>query len=94
MSHARTSAIDSGTPSCLSSVWVSDLLRKVLNYQGVIFSDDIFMGALAANNYPPEKAVVMAVEAGIDCIMVSEKRISKPVSILRMLVHRIPKGKR
>ena len=40
------------------------------------------MGALASNGYASEKAVVMAVEAGIDCIMISEKRILKPARVL------------
>lgn len=40
------------------------------------------MGALASNGYAPEKAVVMAVNAGVDCIMISEKRILKPAKIL------------
>ncbi len=82
MSHARTSAVDSGVPACLSHVWVTDVLRNQWGYKGLIFSDDIFMGALADNGYPPEKAVVMAVEAGIDCIMISEKRFARPASVL------------
>lgn len=82
MSHARTSAIDSGVPACLSKVWVTDILRNEWKYNGLIFSDDIFMGALADNGYPPETAVVKAVEAGIDCIMTSDKRIGKQARIL------------
>ena len=82
MSHARTSAIDPGVPACLSKVWVTDILRNEWGYQGLIFSDDIFMGALADNGYPPEKAVLMAVEAGIDCIMISEKRFARPAAVL------------
>lgn len=82
MSHARTAAIDSEVPACLSKVWVTDILRNSFGYTGIIFSDDIFMGALADNGYPPEKAVVMAVEAGIDCIMISEKRFAKAAAML------------
>lgn len=82
MSHARASAIDSGTPACLSSVWITDILRNDYGYNGIIFSDDIFMGALADNGYPPEKAAVMAIEAGIDCIMISEKRFAKAGKVL------------
>lgn len=82
MSHARTAAIDSQNPACLSYVWVTEILRNKYKYDGIIFSDDIFMGALADNGYPPEKAVIMAIEAGIDCIMISEKRIAKPAKIL------------
>ena len=82
MSHARTSAIDEGKPACLSKVWVTDILRKEYGYEGLIFSDDIFMGALADNGYPPELAAVSAVEAGIDCIMISEKRFAKAGKVL------------
>ncbi len=82
MSHARTSAIDSGVPACLSKVWVTDILRNQYGYQGLIFSDDIFMGALADNGYPPEIAVIRAVEAGIDCIMISEKRFARAGKVL------------
>ena len=82
MSHARTKAVDGQVPSCLSQVWVTEILRKEYGYDGIIFSDDIFMGALASNGYAPEKAVVMAVNAGVDCIMISEKRILKPARIL------------
>ncbi|MCR5189009.1 MAG: glycoside hydrolase family 3 protein [Treponema sp.] len=82
MSHARTSAIDPGVPACLSKVWVSDILRNTYNYQGLIFSDDIFMGALADNGYPPEKAALMAIEAGVDCIMISEKRFGHAAKVI------------
>ena len=82
MSHARTTAIDPGVPACLSKVWVTDILRNEYGYQGLIFSDDIFMGALADNGYPPEFAAVSAVEAGIDCIMISEKRFAKAGKVL------------
>ena len=82
MSHARTSAIDKGVPACLSKVWVTDILRNEYGYEGLIFSDDIFMGALADNGYPPELAAIRAVEAGIDCIMISEKRFAKAGKVL------------
>lgn len=82
MSHARTKAVDSQNPACLSKIWVTDILRKEIGYEGLIFSDDIFMDALAKNNFPPEIAVVMAVEAGINCIMTSQKRFSSQAKIL------------
>lgn len=82
MSHAKTSGIDGNTPSCLSSIWVTEILRNKFNYQGIIFSDDIFMAALAKNGYEPEKAVELAIDAGIDCIMISEKRIKSPCGII------------
>ena len=82
MSHARTSAVDKGVPACLSKIWVTDILRNQYDYKGLIFSDDIFMGALADNGYPPEVAACLAVEAGVDCIMISEKRFAKAGAVL------------
>ena len=82
MSHARVKGYDEKNPACLSKYWVTDVLRNEFGFNGIIFSDDIFMGALADNGYPPEKAVVMAIQAGIDCIMISEKRIGQSVQVL------------
>ena len=82
MSHARVKGYDENNPACLSKYWVTDVLRNEFGFNGIIFSDDIFMGALANNGYPPEKAVVMAIQAGIDCIMISEKRIGQSVQVL------------
>lgn len=86
MSHARIDVDgldgDSKNPACLSSYWVTEMLRNKLSYEGLIFSDDIFMAALEKNGYPPEKAVVMAIDAGIDCIMLSEKKFADVVKIL------------
>ncbi len=73
------------TPSCLSEFWVNDVLRNQLSFDGLVFSDDIFMAALEKNGYPPELAVRMALRAGIDCIMMSEKRFINEYMIVRRL---------
>lgn len=92
MSHAITTAIESekNTPSCLSEYWVNEILRKKYGYDGIIFSDDIFMGALKDNGFPPETAVIKAIMAGIDVIMISEKRISVPVNLIVQLAQENP----
>lgn len=82
MSHARTLAIDKETPACLSKQWVTDILRNEFGFDGLVFSDDILMAALAENGFPPQKAVVMAIEAGVDCIMISQKRFASSARIL------------
>ena len=80
MSHAVVPSYDSH-PSCLSRFWVTDILRTKIGYDGLIFSDDIFMGALIDNGYSPEKACRMAVDAGINCIMISQKTFKKWLKI-------------
>ena len=82
MSHARVKGYDEKNPACLSEYWVTQVLRNELGFTGIIFSDDIFMGARADNGYPPDVAVVAAIQAGIDCIMISEKRIGSSVEVL------------
>ena len=57
-------------------------LYRALHGRAIVFSDDVFMGALASNGFPPETAAVKAIEAGINCIMISEKRISGPAKVL------------
>ncbi len=85
MSHARTAAHDPDTPACLSHFWVTQTLREDFGYQGLILSDDIFMAALEQNGFPPQRAVMLALEAGIDVIMLSEKRFG---SVLRLILER------
>lgn len=67
---------EQSVPACLSEFWVSQVVRKNFGFEGLIFSDDIFMGALADNGFPPEVAAVKAIEAGVDVIMLSEKRFA------------------
>ena len=45
-------------------------------------SDDIFMGALADNGFLSEDAAVRAIEAGVNIIMLSEKRFGSVAKIL------------
>ena len=71
-----------GMPACFSSQWIQNTARKEFGFTGLIFSDDIFMGALAKNDYPPEKACVEAVKSGVDVIMLSEKKFGRVAGIL------------
>lgn len=68
MSHAR---FNEYPPACLSEHWVNVLLDT--GFRGLIISDDIFMPALQ-DGYTHEEAAVKAIEAGVDVIMLSEKR--------------------
>jgi beta-N-acetylhexosaminidase len=55
-------------PGTLSPVIIKDILRGVLNYEGVIFSDDMQMHAIS-KEYGFEESIKMAILAGIDVLM-------------------------
>jgi beta-N-acetylhexosaminidase len=81
MAHTRTS-MDPDVPACLSRYWVTQVLRDRFSFTGLVISDDIFMAALEKNGYPPDRAVEQAVDAGIDVIMISEKRFLPALNVL------------
>ena len=82
MSHTIVKGKDEKSPACLSFYWINDVLKDTLGYEGLVVSDDIFMGALADYGYPPEVAVVQAVKAGTDILMLSEKKFLYAVQML------------
>ncbi len=82
MSHARTKNLDGEIPSCLSRIWVNDVLKGEMGFGGLVISDDIFMGALRDNGFDTQKASVMAINAGVHVIMISEKYFGDILSVL------------
>lgn len=94
MSHAIVEGYGEKTPACLSSFWIEEMLRNRIGYEGLVISDDIFMSALADNGYPPEKAVVQAIEAGVDVLMLSEKKFLQAAYVLMEECSRRPDFKK
>ena len=59
---------EKGLPSTLSHNVMTDLLRKELQYEGVIFTDAMGMKGVSAA-FSPEEASVRAIEAGNDMLI-------------------------
>jgi beta-N-acetylhexosaminidase len=57
-------------PSTLSSEVIGSLLRGLMDYQGVVFSDDMHMAAIS-KEYGLEEAIVKAINAGVDVLVFS-----------------------
>jgi len=69
--HVVFESIDpSGKPSTLSEGVITGLLRKELGFQGVVITDCMEMDAIA-KGYGTVEAAVMAIEAGVDIVLVS-----------------------
>lgn len=67
--HVFNGRIDTDYPATMSSKHLA-LLRDDLGFDGVIFSDDLQMGAVR-DNYDLETALVKAVQAGVDVLVYS-----------------------
>ena len=59
-------------PATLSPAIVTVLLRDRLGFEGVVISDDMQMGAIV-QEYQLDKAIVMAVQAGVDIVLLAGK---------------------
>jgi beta-N-acetylhexosaminidase len=56
-------------PASVSSFWVGDVLRKRIDYRGMVLSDDLEMGGVA-NFMPMGEAGVEAVRVGSDLLLI------------------------
>lgn len=84
----------SGNPGTLSVPILDGILRKQMNYKGVVFSDDMQMHAIT-RYYGLEEAIRMAIQAGVDIMIFSnnitgseERTVDKVHMIIRELVRR------
>ena len=69
ISHISTPEVTGGDiPASLSKLWVTDILRKEMGYEGIIITDSLAMGAVS-NNYTSSEAAIKAVEAGCDMLL-------------------------
>ena len=69
VAHILMTAIDPDHPASLSQAVVTGLLREQLGFDGVVFTDDLTMGAIT-ENYGLDEAAVLALEAGCDVLLV------------------------
>ena len=69
VAHILMTQLDPDRPASLSPEVVTGLLREALGFAGVVFTDDLTMGAIT-QNYGLGEAAVLAVEAGCDVLLV------------------------
>jgi beta-N-acetylhexosaminidase len=69
--HVMMRNLDDNHPATLSPTILKELLRESNHpYDGVVISDDLFMGAIQ-KNYSFEEIVLLAVEAHVDILLFS-----------------------
>ena len=65
IAHLLIPEIDPELPTSLSPALVQQFLRDRLGYEGVVFTDDLCMGAIA-KRYTPAESAALALRAGCD----------------------------
>ncbi len=81
---------ESKKPATLSKIILTDILRDELNFNGVIITDDMEMGAIA-NNYGTKNASVEAIKAGADIILMCHTK-EKQIESLEALKEAVNSG--
>ena len=73
--HIVVACVDPQIPATLCDGILNGMLRKMMGFDGVVFSDDLEMGAIA-QRYDTGTAAVRAVRAGCDVLLIckSEER--------------------
>ena len=69
VAHILMARIDPERPASLTHAVVTGLLREELGFHGVVFTDDLTMGAVSTT-YGMGEAAVLAFEAGCDALLV------------------------
>lgn len=81
--HLDTNCI----PATLSKIITTDILRDLLGFKGVVFSDDMQMYAIK-KNYGLEKSIAMAINAGVD-VLVFGNNVSATDRITATEIHNV-----
>jgi beta-N-acetylhexosaminidase len=94
-SHIYNATIDSLYPASLSPNFIEKKLRKELNYNGVVISDDLQMGAIS-NYYSLEEIVIQSINAGNDILIFSQyfnPDIKLPEKVVQIIKDAVKSGK-
>lgn len=90
--HLYNAKYDSTYPASLSKITIDSLLRGELGFNGVVATDDMHMKAIT-DNYEYEKALQLAINAGVDMIVIGnngpqyqDNLITQTIAIIYRLV--------
>ncbi len=90
--HVFNRHIDDRYPATLSRITLTDILRNRLNFDGVIMSDDMLMGAII-KEYDLPTAIQIAVQAGVDILAIAnnsyyqEGATSHVIDLIKQMIY-------
>lgn len=88
--HILMLKIDGENPATMSKTIITDILREQMNFDGVVITDDMTMGAIV-ENYEIGAASVKSVEAGSDIILVAHGH-DNALAVLKKMKEAVEQG--
>jgi beta-N-acetylhexosaminidase len=82
--HIFNAKLDAEHPATLSVPTITGILRERLGYDGPVISDDLQMGAIR-EAYGHDEAVALAIEAGIDILLIANQLVYEPEVVERTI---------
>lgn len=73
--HVFNRRLDTRYPATLSRATITGLLRRELGFDGVVVSDDLRMAAIE-KHYGLAEAAVLALQAGVDLLLIADDRLA------------------
>jgi beta-N-acetylhexosaminidase len=86
--HVLVPSLDGERPATLSRRIVTDILRDELRFDGVVYSDDMEMKAVAARWAVPE-ACVEAIDAGCDAVLICSGNVDLQAAAAEALIRAV-----
>lgn len=90
VAHILLPKIDLNNPASFSKTIITDILRKRMNFNGVVITDDMTMGAII-KKYDIGDASIKSLNAGSDIILVCHD-FDKEVTVLNAIKNSVAKG--
>ncbi len=85
VAHVFNKILDDKYPATLSSKTVNDLLRNKLDFNGVVITDDLQMGAIS-KKYKLRETLKLAINAGNDILLIGNQLDPRKVVTTKKLV--------
>lgn len=89
--HVLVPSIDPDVPATLSRAMVDGALKGALGFDGLVISDDLGMKAVAAN-WPLPDAMVAALQAGCDAVLLCNSTQDEQAAALEAVIHALENG--
>lgn len=86
--HVLVPSLDETRPATISRKVITGMLRQEMHFEGVIFSDDLEMKALA-HDYSVPESTLLAIDAGCDAVLICGGDVEAQAAALEGLVHAI-----